>query len=58
MSSQLQSILALVVVAVAATWLVARALAKRGKGSCGDDCGAISPEIKKLQAHLKKAGKS
>ena len=57
MSAQLQTVLALVIVAVAASWLVARALAKRGKGSCGDGCHAVSPEIKRLQARLKKAGK-
>ncbi|MEO6875568.1 MAG: FeoB-associated Cys-rich membrane protein [Opitutaceae bacterium] len=54
MSPTLQSILALLVVALAVTWLVRRALAKKKSGGCGDDCGAISPEMKKLQARLKR----
>jgi hypothetical protein len=54
-SSQIQTIIALLVVALAAAWLIARAVGRRGKGSCGDDCGAVSPEIRKLQARLKKS---
>ena len=54
MSPQLQTILALVVVAVAVAWLILRALAKRRNPGCGDDCGAVSPEIRRLQARLKK----
>jgi len=54
MSPTFQSIAALVVVALAVTWLVRRALAKKKSGGCGDDCGAISPEMKKLQARLKR----
>lgn len=55
MSAQLQSIVALVIVAVAAGWLVVRALAKRRNSGCGGgECGAISPEVKKLQAKLKR----
>lgn len=54
MSPTLQSILALVVVALAAAWLVRRAIAKRKNPGCGDDCGAVSPEMKRLQARLKR----
>ena len=53
MSTDFQTIAALVVVAIAATWLVLRALAKRKNPGCGDDCGAVSPEIKELQTRLK-----
>jgi len=54
MSSQLQSIVALAIVVLAAAWLARRALAKRRNPGCGDDCGAVSPEIKRLQAKLRK----
>ncbi|HVU36460.1 MAG TPA: hypothetical protein VHE61_23680 [Opitutaceae bacterium] len=53
MNSSLQTILALALVAIAATYLVLRALAKRRNPGCGGDCGAVSPEIKRLQAQLK-----
>lgn len=54
MSPQIQTYAALAVVALAATWLVLRAIAKRKNPGCGSDCGAVSPEIKKLQAHLRR----
>ena len=54
MTPELQTILALGVVAIAAIWLVARAAAKRRNPGCGSDCGAVSPELKKLQARLAK----
>lgn len=54
MSPELQTLAALVVVAVAAVWLVRRALAKRKNPGCGTDCGAVSPELKRLQARLKR----
>ncbi len=53
MSPQLQTILALAIVAIAAVWLIRRALAKRKHPGCGSDCGAVSPEVKKLQARLR-----
>ena len=53
MSPTLQSILALAIVALAVAWLVRRSLAKKKNCGCGDDCGAISPELKKLQSRLK-----
>lgn len=54
MTPQLQTILALVIVAVAAIWLVARAVGRRKHPGCGSECGAVSPEIRKLQARLKR----
>ena len=54
MNADLQTILALVVVALAATWLVRRAIVKRKNPGCGSDCGAVSPELKRLQSHLAK----
>jgi len=54
MSAELQTILALIVVAVAATWLVVRSLAKRKNPGCGSDCTAMTPELKRLQSHLAK----
>ena len=53
MSSSLQTIIALALVAVAAGLLVRSWLVKRKQPGCGADCGAVSPEIKKLQARLK-----
>ena len=54
MSSSAQTWIALFVVAVAAAWLVFRAIAKRKNPGCGDECGAVSPEIKRLQRQLEK----
>jgi hypothetical protein len=50
-----QSIEALAIVAVAAGWLLWRALSGRATGGCGcAECQAINPEAKKLQAGLKR----
>jgi hypothetical protein len=54
MSPAFQTIAALVVVACAAIWLVLRANAKRKNPGCGSDCGAVSPQMKRLQARLKR----
>jgi hypothetical protein len=54
MTPEIQTTLALVVVALAVIWLIARAIAKRRNPGCGSDCGAVSPELKKLQSHLAK----
>jgi hypothetical protein len=53
-SHELQTVLALIIVAVAATWLVLRALVKRKNPGCGNDCTALTPELKRLQSHLAK----
>jgi hypothetical protein len=53
MSSDFQTFAALAVVALTAMWFVARAIARRKGPSCGDGCGAVSPEVKALQARLK-----
>jgi len=52
MSSSLQTFVALVLVVLAAGLLVRSFLKKRKSPGCGADCGAVSPEIKKLQAKL------
>jgi len=54
MSSTLQTVIALAIVAVAAMLLVRFWLKRRKNPGCGADCGAVSPEIKKLQARLKR----
>jgi hypothetical protein len=46
MSEQFQTIAALIVVAVAVTWLVARAIAKRKNPGCGGDCGCPTSDLK------------
>ena len=55
MSATLQTIIALGIVAVAATLLLRSWFAKRKSPGCGsENCSAVSPEIKKLQAKLRK----
>ena len=54
MSPGIQTLVALLIVTFALTWLVLRANAKRKQPGCGSDCGAVSPELKRLQARLKK----
>jgi hypothetical protein len=46
MNAPLQTILALVVVAIAAIWLVARVVVKRKAPGCGGDCGCASTGLK------------
>ncbi len=54
MSATLQTIIALALVALAAT-LLARSWFKQKKSpGCGANCGAVSPEMKRLQAKLKR----
>jgi hypothetical protein len=58
MSSDFQTVAALVVVAVTMVALLWRAVAKRRRGSCGGgECGAISPDVRKLHAQLKRRGR-
>jgi hypothetical protein len=52
MTSEIQTLLALLAVGIAAVWLVRRAFRKTATG-CGGDCGAVSPEMKKLQRRLR-----
>ncbi|MFI5335668.1 MAG: FeoB-associated Cys-rich membrane protein [Opitutales bacterium] len=54
MSSSLQTFLALAIVALAAGLLVWHFWRKRKQPGCGADCGAVSPELKKLQKRLKR----
>ena len=54
MSAGFQTIAALVIVALAAAYLVYAYFKKRRSPGCGDNCGAVSPEVKKLQAQLKR----
>jgi hypothetical protein len=57
MSSSLQTFVALAVVALAVAYLLYSWLGKRKRSGCGSDgCGAVSPEVKKLQAKLKHGG--
>jgi hypothetical protein len=55
MSSDLQTVLALVLVALAATLLVRSWIRRSRQPGCGSEgCGAVSPAVKKLQARLKR----
>ena len=54
MSPALQSLLALGIVAVAAALLVWHFFLRKKQPGCGGQCGAVSPEIRKLQARLKR----
>jgi hypothetical protein len=57
MSSSLQTFIALAVVALALAYLLYSWLGKRKQSGCGGEgCGAVSPEVKKLQAKLKQGG--
>ena len=47
MSTSLQTILALVVVGAAVTWLVVRTLAKRKRPGCGGECACPTEELKR-----------
>ncbi len=53
MSSEIQTILALTLVAVAAAWLLRGWLAKKKSSGCEGNCSAVSPEIKKLRSRMK-----
>ncbi len=47
MSAEFQSIAALLIVALAATWLIARAVRQRKKPGCGGDCGCPTEKLKR-----------
>jgi len=55
MSASFQTIAALALVALAVAYLAWNFLRKKKQPGCGSEgCGAVSPEIKKLQAKLKR----
>ncbi len=55
MSSSTQTIIALLVVAIAATLLLRSWFGKKKSSGCSNEgCSAVSPEIKRLQAKLKR----
>lgn len=55
MTSTLQTFIALVIVAIAAALLLRSWFSKGKKPGCGSGgCSAVSPEIRKLQARLKR----
>lgn len=54
MSATLQTIIALIIVALAAALLLRSWFSKRKSPGCGSEsCGAVSPEIKKLRSRIK-----
>jgi hypothetical protein len=46
MSHQFQTLSALLLVAIAATWLALRAVARRKKPGCGGDCGCAPGDLR------------
>ena len=56
MSPAVQTVIALALVALAAALLVRGAIRRRRNPGCGSNgaCGAVSPEVRKLQAGLRK----
>jgi hypothetical protein len=53
MTAQIQTTAAHAIVALAAAWLVRRALSRRGRSGCGSEgCGAVSPDAKALRKRL------
>lgn len=52
MSAELQTGIALGLVALAALYLLRAALKKRKNPGCGSDCGAVSADVKKLRDRL------
>lgn len=55
MSSSLQTLIALGLVALALAFLLRSWFGKKKSSGCGSDgCSAVSPEVKKLQAKLKR----
>jgi hypothetical protein len=57
MSPEIQTIVALAIVAVTTIWLVRRALRKDPAHGCGSSgaCGAVSPEVRKLRSRPNRA---
>jgi hypothetical protein len=54
MSSTLQTIVAIALVVLATAWLLRGWFGKKKSSGCASEgCGAVSPEIRKLQKQLK-----
>jgi hypothetical protein len=54
-NAELQTIAALLIVALAAAWLVRAAVKKSRTPGCGSEgCGAVSPDARALRQRLKK----
>ncbi len=53
MTSSLQTLLALGLVALALAYLLWSWLRPKKSPGCGGSCGAVSPEVKKLQRQLR-----
>lgn len=58
MSPSLQTLIALGLVALAAAFLLRAWLGRKKSPGCGGACGAVSPEVKQLQARLKSQARS
>jgi len=55
MSAELQTLLSLLVVALAAVWLLRRTFGKNAKGGCASgECVALSPSVKKLKRKVRR----
>jgi hypothetical protein len=55
MTVEVQTIGALLIVALAAVWLVRAAVKKSRASGCGSEgCGAVSPDARALRKRLKK----
>ncbi len=55
MTANLQTIIALSIVAIAAALLLRSWFGKKKTSGCGSEgCAAVSPEVRKLQAKLKR----
>ncbi|MBI2813486.1 MAG: FeoB-associated Cys-rich membrane protein [Opitutae bacterium] len=55
MSAALQTVITLLIVAVAAALLLRSWFGKKKSPGCGNEsCSAVSPEIRKLQSKLRK----
>lgn len=54
MNADFQTITALAIVALTASWFLCRAVGKRKHSGCGNDhCSAVSREVKNLRAKLR-----
>jgi len=54
MSAKLQTVLSLLVVAVAVLWLLRRTFGENAKGGCASgECSALGPNVKKLKRKVK-----